>query len=149
MDYRTLRLSDARRAALDAVADMGQATCQEVADALGQDKSNVHKTLSALLRDGFLAKSGQTYHLIQDDDERNTTTTTSTTTTTATTSTTANQNAGGESGSGGSGRESTTTAEALAETRLAVEPLVLYWSVARCCGTPFKDSRPIIMDSAA
>jgi len=111
MDYRTLRLSDARRAVLDAVADMGQATCQEVADALGQDKSNVHKTLSALLREGFLAKSGQTYHLAQDDDERDTTTTTSTTTTTGTTSTTTDQNAGGRSGSGGtvvSGSESTT-----------------------------------------
>ncbi len=88
MDYRTLRLSDARRAVLDAVADMGAATCQEVADALGQDKSNVHKTLSALLREGFLAKSGQTYHRPQDDDERDTTTTTSTTVTTPTTATT-------------------------------------------------------------
>lgn len=66
MGYATLKLSDNRRAALDVVAGMGQATCQEVADALDKPKSNVYRTLKDLVTEGFLTREGDNYSLVQE-----------------------------------------------------------------------------------
>ncbi len=66
MGYATLKLSDNRRAALDVVAGMGQATCQEIADALDKPKSNVYRTLKDLVTEGFLTREGDNYSLVQE-----------------------------------------------------------------------------------
>ncbi|MBC7294192.1 MAG: AAA family ATPase, partial [Thermoleophilia bacterium] len=57
-------LSESAREVLEAVADLGEATCKQVADAIGKDKGNTFRMLQDLVYSGRLTKKGTLYSVV-------------------------------------------------------------------------------------
>ena len=71
-DADALKVTEARRKLLEALTELGApATCQEVADAAGENKGNTHKLLNTMASEGLIvrAKQGKAilYSLLPED----------------------------------------------------------------------------------
>jgi hypothetical protein len=60
-DAEAVRISDARRQVWEAVKELGETTCSELAEILGRNKGPVLKDLVRLVNDGLLFREGNTF----------------------------------------------------------------------------------------
>jgi len=65
-----VRMTDTRRAVFDAVKELGRATCQDLAKAVGRNKGNVYRDLTQMVDSGVLCKAGDIYSLLGEESER-------------------------------------------------------------------------------
>jgi hypothetical protein len=64
-DADAIRVSDARRQVWEAVKELGETTCTELAEILGRGKGPVLKDLVRLVNDGLLFRDGNTFRATQ------------------------------------------------------------------------------------
>ncbi len=64
-DADTVRVSDARRQVWDAVKELGETTCTELAEILGRNKGTVLRDLVHLANNGLLFRDGYTFRATQ------------------------------------------------------------------------------------
>ena len=67
-DATAIRVSDARRQVWEAVRELGETTCSELAEILDRNKGSVLKDLVRLVNDGLLFREGNTFRATQKEE---------------------------------------------------------------------------------